>query len=194
MSLGNLSQRAGLHVDEMRALRGSSGFLLVLGILLIFLGCLAISSAFVATLATVVLIGTLLLIGGGVEAVSAFLGRGWRGFLLHLLAAVLYVILGLFMVQDPLQGAEALTLMLAAVYTAGGMVRIVYSLAEQFPGWGWVLFNGVINLILGIFIWRHWPEASLWVIGLFVGIDLLFAGWSSVMLAMGIRRLSQSAG
>jgi uncharacterized membrane protein HdeD (DUF308 family) len=104
----------------------------------------------------------------------------------------MYLILGLLMVQDPLQAAAALTLMLAAIFFVEGFIRIVYSLTQRFPGWGWVCFNGVITLCLGIFIWRRWPEASFWVIGLFVGIELIFAGWASVILAMAIRGLSRT--
>ena len=66
-------------------------------------------------------------------------------------------------------------------------------LVEHFDGWGWVLVNGLVTLALGIMIWRRWPEASFWVIGLFVGIDLLFAGWSWVMTAVAVRTLAGKA-
>jgi uncharacterized membrane protein HdeD (DUF308 family) len=191
MSIESPLRLSSLHADEMRLLKGSTTLLIILGILEIIVGCLAIGSSFIATLATIMVIGIFLLVGAGVEAVSAFVGHSWRGFFLHLLAAALYLILGLLMLQDPLQAAAALTLMMAAVFLVGGIMRIVYSLSERFPGWGWVCLNGVITLWLGIFIWRRWPEASLWVIGLFVGIDLLFSGWSSVMLGLGIRQLSR---
>jgi uncharacterized membrane protein HdeD (DUF308 family) len=58
---------------------------------------------------------------------------------------------------------------------------------ERFHGWGWVLANGIVTLILGVLIWREWPESALWVIGMFVGIDMLFAGWSWVMTALAVR-------
>lgn len=57
-------------------------------------------------------------------------------------------------------------------------------------GWGWALRNGPITLLLGIFVWAHWPSTGLWVIGMFIGIDLIFSGWAQVMLASGVRRLS----
>lgn len=76
----------------------------------------------------------------------------------------------------------------------GGLFRIIGSLAYRFPHWGWVLVGGVINLVLGIMIWQQWPEAAFWVIGLFVGIDLIFTGWTWVMLALGIKNLKLDKG
>ena len=90
--------------------------------------------------------------------------------------------------SGPLVAAEGLdALLLAATFLAGGLIRIVITLLDRFPGWPWVLLNGFVTLLLGILIWRQWPESSFWVIGLFVGIDLLFSGWSWVMLGLLVR-------
>jgi len=78
-------------------------------------------------------------------------------------------------------------LVLAAAFMVGGLFRIVSAAADRFHGWGWVLLNGVITLVLGVMIWREWPESALRVIGLFVGIDMLFAGWSWIMMALAVR-------
>jgi uncharacterized membrane protein HdeD (DUF308 family) len=71
----------------------------------------------------------------------------------------------------------------------GGVFRIVGSLMYRFPQWGWVLFGGVLNLLLGILIWQQWPFSGFWVIGLFVGIDMIFNGWIWVMLALRLKSL-----
>jgi len=84
-----------------------------------------------------------------------------------------------------------LTLMLAAAFLVGGLVRIVVAVTERFSGWGWVLANGLIGILLGLLIWKHWPTESEWIIGLFVGIDLIFAGWSWMTLAWMARRLPE---
>jgi uncharacterized membrane protein HdeD (DUF308 family) len=192
MSLAPQADLANVRSAEMECLRKSSLWLLVLGALLIVVGMVAISSSFIATLATVVILGTLLMIGGAVEIVDAFLGRGWRGFWMHLLAGILYLVLGFLLVQRPVAAAAIFTLMLAAAFFVGGLFRIIVALSERFYGWGWVLLNGVVTLILGILIWREWPEAAFWVIGLFVGIDMLFAGWSLVITALTIRSVAAS--
>ncbi len=179
--------------EELHGLRKNWGWFLVLGIALIILGCVAISYSFIATLTTAVVIGVFLVIGGAIEVASGLRAGNWRGLVVHLLTGILYIVAGLLMIENPALAAVVLTLLLAAAFLAGGVLRIVISLAHRFSGWGWVLFHGVISVVLGIMIWRRWPEASYWVIGLFVGIDLLFAGWSWVMLALGIRSLPTPA-
>jgi uncharacterized membrane protein HdeD (DUF308 family) len=136
---------------------------------------------------SVLVLGWLLLIQGGVEVAHGVLVRNWRGFALHLVAAVLYLLAGIFIIQEPVRATAVLTLLLAAMFFAGGIVRIIFSIATRFRLWGWVFLTGVIDLVLGWLIFKGWPESSLWVIGLFVGIDLLFNGWSWVMLALAVR-------
>jgi uncharacterized membrane protein HdeD (DUF308 family) len=186
------TEPANVLSAEKECLRKSGFWLLILGALLIVVGLVAISASFIATLATVVMLGTLLMIGGGVEIVDAFLGRGWRGFWMHLLAGILYLVLGFLLVQHPIEAAAVFTLILAAAFFVGGLFRIIVALSERFYGWGWVLLNGIITLVLGILIWRQWPEAAFWVIGLFVGIDMLFAGWSLVITALTIRNVASN--
>ena len=99
------------------------------------------------------------------------------------MTGILYVVAGWMMVTNPQESAVLLTLVIAMFLVFEGVFRIVASLAARYPHWGWVLFNGVISLILGISIWQRWPYSGLWVIGLFVGIEMLFNGWSLVMLA-----------
>jgi uncharacterized membrane protein HdeD (DUF308 family) len=173
--------------DERASLRRGWWLVLVLGLISVFVGLLAISSAFVATMASVVVFGVLLLVAGITEVVHALMVRSGRGFALHLLSAGLYLIAGLFMLEDPVRAATVLTLLLAASFLAGGVLRIIFSLAIQFAGWPWVLLNGLIDVILGVLILSGWPGSGLWVIGLFVGIDLLFHGWSWVILALAAR-------
>ena len=172
---------------EMESLRASWFGLLIMGALLIVVGLVAISSSFIATLATVVMLGILLMVGGAVEIVEAVLARRWRGFWMHLLGGILYVVLGFFLIQRPLAAAALFTLMLAAAFFVGGLFRIIFALSERFCGWVWVLLNGIVTLVLGCLIWQEWPETAFWVIGLFVGIDMLMAGWSLVITALAVR-------
>lgn len=164
-----------------------------LGVLLIIVGLAAIGSAFVATFATILVFGWLLVAGGVVQIVNAFLTRSWRGFFTFLVAGLLHLLVGILMIEHPLRAAEALTMMIAVLLLVAGVLRIAHGLADRLPGWGWVLLNGVITLLLGISIWRQWPESGLWVIGLFVGIDLVLGGWSWVMLALILKGIRKQA-
>jgi uncharacterized membrane protein HdeD (DUF308 family) len=175
---------------ELQSLRGSWGWLLVLGIALIVLGLLAFGSEFTA-LAVTLTFAVLLLIGGGAEIAAALFARRWSGFFVHMLFGILYMILGLLMIEHPGFAADALALMLAAAFMAGGLLRIVVALTHRFSNWGWVLFNGLITFVLGVMIWRRWPNDSEWIIGLFVGIELVVTGWSWVVLALAARSASR---
>jgi uncharacterized membrane protein HdeD (DUF308 family) len=171
-------------------LRRNWGWFLVLGIVLIVLGTIALGSALVMTITSVFFFGWILIVGGVLEAVHAFWReKGWGGFFLDLLTGILYVVAGWMMVSNPQESAVLLTLVIAMFLVFEGVFRIVASLAARYPHRGWVLFNGVISLILGISIWQRWPYSGLWVIGLFVGIEMLLNGWSLVMLSLSARNI-----
>ena len=135
----------------------------------------------------------LLLVGGAAQLVGSFWTRDWSGFFLMFLMGVLYIVVGLLFLERPVSALEALTLLLACSLIVSGIFRIVGSLMSRFPQWGWVSFGGVLNLLLGIMIWRQWPVASFWVIGLFVGIDMIFNGWTWVMLALRLKSLPRAS-
>jgi uncharacterized membrane protein HdeD (DUF308 family) len=174
-------------VSPPESLREIWVFLMGMGIALMILGVAAIGSSFIATFATVLVFGILMLLGAIFQVVTAIWGRSWRGFFLHLLAGVLYLIAGLFMIENPLEAALNLTFLIAVCLLIGGVLRIGLSVVERFAGWGWVLLNGVISVVLGVGIWRQWPLSGLWAIGLFVGIEMLFSGLSWVMLGLALR-------
>ena len=174
-------------------LRRYWGWYLALGIVLIVLGTIAIGSTLVMTIASVYFFGWLLIIGGVMEAIHAFWHKRWAGFFLDLLTGILYVIAGWMMVTNPAESALLLTLIIAMFLVFEGLFRIVVAITARFPHWGWVLFNGVISLVLGISIWQRWPYSGLWVIGLFVGIEMLLNGWSLVMLSLSARNLPEEA-
>jgi uncharacterized membrane protein HdeD (DUF308 family) len=177
---------------ESGGLSNAWPMLAVSGIVLMVVGAAAIGSAFVATLTTMAVFGILLLVGAVVQVVAAIGGRSWRGFFLHLMAGVLYLVAGLFLVEHPLEAAAGLTLLVAASLLVGGILRVVLSLLDRFDGWGWTLLSGVVSILLGTAIWRQWPLSGLWVIGLFVGIEMLFSGLSWVMLALMLRSASKT--
>jgi len=194
MSLGTpaevrLARRILRH--ELEAIHGKWGWLLALGIILIVLGTAAIAMPFLASLATAVAFGVLLLMGGIAQLVGVFWTRNWSGFFLSLLVGLLYVVLGFLFLRDPGDALLAMTLLLACVLMVGGLFRIIGSLMYQFPHWGWVFAGGAINLLLGILIWQQWPFSGLWVIGLFVGIDMIFNGWTWIMLSLALKNVVQ---
>jgi uncharacterized membrane protein HdeD (DUF308 family) len=199
--------RAGLHFPEeclmstafpsvlagaASRLRRNWGWFLFLGILLILAGVGAISYPFMATLTTVSVFGWFLLFGAGVEIASGIWAGSWGGFFLHLLGGLLYLFLGVLFLDKPLEMAAAFTLIMAIFFVASGLVRAIFALTHHFEGRGWVVFSGLVTFVLGVMVWRRYPTDALWVIGLFVGVDLIFVGWSWVMLGIAARSLPAS--
>ena len=158
-----------------------------LGIALVILGTLALGSSFFVGLVSVLLIGVLMLMGGVAQIISAFTAPRWSGFVLQLFIGILYVVAGLLLIEEPAQGLAMLTLLLAAFFMVGGIFRIATALALRFRDWGWALLNGVTMLLLGILIRKGWPDSKEWVIGMFVGIEMIFNGWAWGMLGLGLR-------
>jgi len=177
--------------SELRSLRQHWVWFLVLGIALVVLGSIAIGWSCLAeiTIAATWLFGFLLLGGGIGEIIHSFTVGRWSGTLVHLLIGLLYVVVGFMMISDPADSAITLTKIIAIFMIVGGIFRVVAALSHRFPGWEWVLLNGGISTLLGILIYKQWPQSGLWFIGLYVGIEMIFNGWSMIALAIGIRRL-----
>jgi uncharacterized membrane protein HdeD (DUF308 family) len=175
--------------SELNLVRKSWPLLLALGVVMTILGVLAIASPWLFTPIVVWIVGISLILGGATQLVSAFITRCWRSVFVHLLIGILYLVLGLGLIRDPERGARVLTLIIMAGFLIGGLFRIVVSLgSDRFPGWGWVLGNGIVTLVMGALIWAGWPESANWVLGLFVGIELFSAGGTWVALALALRK------
>lgn len=179
--------------EEIHSLKKSWILFLLLGILFLLFGTVSIAYPMYSTKGLVQVFGVLLLFAAGGQIASTFWARRWGGFVLHLLLGLLYLFVGVMMLERPLRSAMELTLLMAVFFFAGGIIRIVFALTEQFTGWGWTLMSGVIAVMLGMMIWQDFPESSFWVIGTFVGIDFLFVGWSWVMMGMALKGLPEKA-
>lgn len=176
-----------LPSEELRALREVRGFVVAMGIALALVGAAAMACSVTASLATVLVFGLLLLAGSLVQVVTAFWTRRWHGFFLHLLGGGLFLIAGLFMIQNPFEAMMSLTFLIAVCLLTGGAFRVVLSLLERFSGWQLMLLNGAASLLLGAAIWAQWPLSGPWVIGFFVGIDMVLSGVSWMMLGLAAR-------
>jgi uncharacterized membrane protein HdeD (DUF308 family) len=181
---------------ELQHMRNNWCWFLLLGILLMVGGTAAIIVPLVtvaASLVAVIVLGIVLMIAGVGTIIGSVWAGKWSGMLLHLLVGVLYVVVGFLIIDHPVQAIAVFTLYIAMLFILLGGYRIIASLAVRFPQWGWALLNGVVTLLAGIVIYKHFPQSALWVIGLLVGLDMLFNGWTWIMLAVGLRKLPVQA-
>jgi len=170
-----------LGIEEVRAHRG---WFLFMGAALIILGTIAIGGAEIMTMVSVIFLGWLLIFAGLFEVVHGFARRAWGGFFINLMGGLLYAVTGLLMVSHPGIAAITLTLMIAMLLIVAGTFRIFVAFSTPIHHRGWLILNGVISLFLGISIMSSWPVSGLWIIGLFIGIDMIFDGWTEVMLVL----------
>ncbi len=187
---------AGPGVHELRALRKDWWWLMLLGVSLVVLGTIAIGGAFFVSVVTVIFFGVLLMIGGVGQIISAFWAGRWSGFMLQLLLGIFYVVVAMLILDQPLVSTVALTMLIAAFLIVAGIFRIVSAMVLRFPSWGWQLLSGVVALMLGLLINRLVAEndpRALLLIGIFVGIEMLFNGWTWIMLSLEVRRLPAEA-
>lgn len=162
-----------------------------LGIGLVVLGTLAMLFTYTATLFSIIYLAGFLLIIGAFEAAQAFKMHFWSKFFLHFILAALYLFVGSFMLLNPTLNAITLTLFLAFFFAVSGFLRIIFALAHDLPHRGWIIFNGILSIVLGFLIWQQWPASGLWTIGLFVGINAIFTGWSWIMLASKVKAITK---
>ena len=178
----------------LKAARRFSGWLIVAAILFIVLGVFAIIEPAVAGLGVALLVGWLLIFGGISHFISAFEGGGAKRVLFQILAGVVFLLGGYYLLTHPLLALGTLTLLLAAVILAAGVCEIVtYFRLRSEQDSGWMLANGIVALVLGGMIWLQWPSSSVWAIGTLVGVNLLFTGITRLMVGLTGRRLIRHA-
>ncbi len=175
--------------SRLEPLRAKSGWIVALGIVYVVAGFIALGSVVTATVASVFVVGIMMLVAGVAEVISTFQIKTWGRFLLWILLGFLYIVAGFLTFENPLLAAALLTLMLGAALVASGIMRVLlaFGMKEAAP-WIWVALSGVITFLLGLVILAHWPVASLYVLGIFLGIDLVVAGMGWIGAGLGLKR------
>jgi len=183
------SQQSTRIGSEIAPLRAKWGWIVALGIVYIVAGFVALGSIVMATVVSVLVVGIMMIVAGVAEVINAFQIKSWGKFLLWALLGVLYIVAGFVTWDNPLFAAVLLTLVLGASLVASGIMRIVlaFYMKAEMP-WIWVALSGVITLLLGLLILARWPINSIYILGLFLGVDLIMAGASWLGLGLGLRR------
>jgi uncharacterized membrane protein HdeD (DUF308 family) len=169
-----------------------TGWYLVAAVLFIVLGIFSIIEPGIAGLRVTLLVGWLLVFGAGAHFIAAFKGGGAKQVIFQVLVGIVYLIGGLYFLTHTIMGLGTLTLLLAAIILAEGVVELIaYFRMRSHGASGWLLANGIITLLLGGLIWFHWPSSSIWAIALLVGVNLLMTGISRLMFGLATRRLGR---
>jgi uncharacterized membrane protein HdeD (DUF308 family) len=176
---------------ELHHVRTSWWWFYALGVMLLICGILAIIFPAISSWAAVKVLSIVLLVAGVATIIGSFWAGRWGGFLVEMLVGMIYVAASLIMRRDPVFTVAIITAFVAVAFIVMGLFRIMATLVIHFPQWGWSLLNGCITLLLGIIILRDFQDGNWWIIGLLVGIEMLFAGVAWIMLALEIRRIPE---
>jgi uncharacterized membrane protein HdeD (DUF308 family) len=173
---------------DLERIRRNWGWFLVLGTCLILLSFVALARPFYVGLFAVKFLGILLIVSGAFNVISSIRLRGMDGAFLNFLTGALEIVVGILMLKQPINALGALTLLLTISLLVGGMVRIFAGATMPLPNRGILILSGVISALFGILLLVEWPEPAEWLIGTFIGVDLMFQGISWIMLAFAVKR------
>jgi len=169
----------------------SWGWMALLAVVSIVGGVIALLNPLLSTLAVTLMAGWAFIFLGVLQVFHSFAVKGWGGFFWALGLGILTFLVGISLVFNPLAGSVSLTILVAAFFLAMGVVKVMYALKlRPTSGWGWVIFSGIVSIVLGLMIMLGLPYSSLSVLGILLGIELISNGVLYGFVAAGLRRLA----
>ena len=175
-------------MDDTKEKSKASGWRVILGILVVIAGLMAIGSPLVAGVSVTIFVGAMIMVSGISQVIHAFSLKFKNGLIVKIILGILSVLVGLFLMVRPLQGLLGLTLIIGIFFIADGIGWIVMAFGSKpRKGWGWLLFSGIISVILGVEIFAQWPLSGVWAIGVLFGIRMLYAGLGMSFFGSAIR-------
>lgn len=164
------------------------GWFILLGIAMLLLGGIALSNLVFATEVTVYYVGITIVVAGIIQIIHAFSVKTWKSFFFWMLSGVLYAVAGALAFLNPFLASAVFTIFIAIALIASGIFRMwVAFQSNRVKGWGWVFVGGLITALAGIVIAMQWPVSGLWVLGMFLAIDLIFQGWAMIAMGFGLK-------
>ena len=156
---------------------------------MIVLGILAVALPLATGIGVSILVSWIIVFSGFAHLAYAFAARGAGAFLWRILIGIAYVVGGVYLAFHPGLALESLTLVVAAIFLVEGVTEIVlFFQFRTLSGAGWILFDGIMSLLLAYVIWRPWPSSSAWAIGTLLGINLILSGATRLMYSVATRK------
>jgi uncharacterized membrane protein HdeD (DUF308 family) len=154
------------------------------GVLLLITGFLALAAPFSAGLSIALAVGVLFIISGTAQLFVVFRAGSFGQGLLFAVLALLSLVTGIYMVMQPVAALATLTLFLAGYFIVSGAIETIGAFgARPASGWGWLLFGGIVSILLGVMIWRQFPLSGAWAIGTLVGVRMIISGWTLIAVS-----------
>src|ERR1700678_4181665 len=186
---GGVIRRSHIMVTSPSSVLAKGGsFPIGWAILLIIVGFFALALPFEAGIAIAIVVAVLVIVAGIAHLAGSFAARTTGGFFWPLLVGCAYLLAGVYLLLNPKLSLVSLTLALAVLFFVEGIFHIAtYFQVRSAPGSGWLLFVGIVTLILAVLIGLHWPASAVWALGTIVGINLLMSGFTRLMYSRAVR-------
>ena len=172
----------------------ASGWSIALGVLMIVTGIIAMLAPWEFGIVIALIIGWMAIFNGVTQIIYGIRTHSGGRTVLEVILGLIYIIAGIYLLMHPVGGLLVLTIFLASFLIVYGIFAL--GLAFQMrplPGWGWVLFDAIVTILLGVLIWAHWPMNAEWVVGTLFGISILVSGVTRLMVSMAFRRIAAAA-
>lgn len=175
-----------------KAIEHKWGWFIAIGIILLCLGLLALIYQFFATVFSVYYIAILLIFAGIAQMIHSFQIKEFGETALWAVIGILYIVTGIVSIYHPIIASSAITLSIAILLLISGTVQIMGAIHNRtIPQWGWLLCSGIITFILGLLIVFQWPSNSVWILGMFLGIDLILQGWAYISIGIALKSMQR---
>lgn len=169
------------------------GALIGLGILFVVLGMIGIAGQTLFSFVSINVLGIFLFAGGVLQAVHAMKSKGWKSVGVQMLLAILYIVAAIFTWSFPIPALEAITLWMAAIFFATGVLRLISAFQHRhFNEWIWLVLSSAVSILMGVLIMNSYPASSLWLPGLLIAIELILQGWSLLFLGLAAKSVAKS--
>jgi len=173
--------------------RRTSTVSILWGACLIVLGIVAVGSPMAAAVAVNVFISWLLVLAGVVHLAVAFHLREAGKVIWRALIGLAYIVFGGYLIAHPAIGVASLTLVLATLFLIEGVSNLaLFFQVRSIRGAAWILFDGIVTLLLGLLIYLQWPSSSAWAVGTLVGVSMIFSGVTRLMVSLAVRQVTDS--
>lgn len=189
-----MSEDAAVTSGLLDGIKKNARLAVIMGIIMVICGVLAVGSPFAAGVYVTIFVGVMLAFGGIAQCFLAFQAGAFGNGLLIFVVGALTAAAGFYIFNQPLEGLATITLFLTAYFIVTGIFELVSAFQiRPAEGWGMMLFNGIVTLLLGIMIWSEFPLSGAWAVGVLFGVKLIFSGWSLIFIGRSVRGAAKAA-
>lgn len=189
-----MSEQETVTSGLLDGIKKNARLAVIMGIIMVICGVLAVGSPFAAGVYVTIFVGVMLAFGGIAQCFLAFQAGAFGKGLLIFVVGALTTAAGFYIFNQPLEGLATITLFLTAYFIVTGIFELVSAFQiRPAEGWGMMLFNGIVTLLLGIMIWSEFPLSGAWAVGVLFGVKLIFSGWSLIFIGRSVRGAAKAA-